>query len=109
VDDGSPGYQGLFPDGSGVTYTAQPGSYWQVYNPSGIDLEFSHGPYIQPTFTNITAVGFFVDTLDGSDNNNQLFFSSFSVSQTIVPEPSRVVLVMVAVGACLMMRRRKVG
>jgi hypothetical protein len=108
------GYQGSFPDGEVVTYTALPGSFWQAYNPSGLDMAFSHGPYTQPTFSNITGVGFFVDTLSllgggPAQNNNQIFVQSFSVSGFVVPEPSRAVLAMVGLGACLMVRRRRIG
>ena len=108
TDPNEAGYQGPFPDGETVSYTFTPGSLWQAINPTGLDIGFDHGNYVTPTFSNVTGVGFFMDTLEPTQNNSQIFINSFSVDGFVVPEPSRALLLATGLIAGLALRRRKV-
>ena len=103
-----PGYQGVFPDGATINYNPAASPFgWKAYNPTGLDLQFGHGSWVTPTFDNVTAVGFYVDTLNftgGPTNNSNLEITGFAVNA--VPEASHAVLSLGALGALMLRRRR---
>lgn len=103
------GYLGIIPDGGIATYTpsSHPTLGWKAYNPNGLDLQWSHGPWVNPTFNDITAVGFYFDTLGFTQNNSDLEIDAFSF--TGIPEPASAVLALAGFSALLLRRRRQIA
>ena len=100
--------QGDLPDGGSVVYNPfTTGLNWKLYNPNGLDLQWTHGSYdyTSSSFTDITAFGFYVDTLNFTQNNSNLEIGSFAV--TAIPEPSRALLLMAGLMGVLLKRRRR--
>ena len=84
-----PGYQGTFPDNTTTVLNSATPTWgsWQPYNPSGLNIQFNHGGFETPTFTNITGFGFYIDTLNFTANTNNLEIDGFSVNALLIPEP----------------------
>jgi len=102
---GEEGFLGQVPDGGIATYNPSVGGFgWKAYNPDGLDLQWSHGGYENPTFDNITAVGFYFDTLVFGQGNNTIDITNFSFSA--VPEPSSALIALGGLGTLLLHRRR---
>lgn len=76
---------------------------WAVYTPSGLDIDFNGVTFTAQNFTNITAVGFYVEHDLFTHNNLDWSISGFSFSQ--VPEPGAFGLTAIALSACLGLRR----
>ena len=88
------------------TYILSPGSItatsdglWALYDPNdtsrlssaagaGLDFDFESGIFADRNFTNITALGIYVEN-DTHDNSNKfLDIFQFSVDASVIPEPS---------------------
>lgn len=104
-----PGWQGLLPDNATTVFDATSPEWgsWQPYNPSGLGIQFTHGGFVTPTLSNVTAVGFYLDTLVFSANTNNLEIDGFSVVANPVPEPGPLaVALLIGVFAVTSARRR---
>jgi len=102
--------QGVFPDGATVTYNpiGLTGLKWRQYDPNGLALQWTHGEYdfTSDSLTDITGLGFYVDTIDPSQKNSQLEINSFMVTG-LIPEPGSIVLAIAGLGMMPGFRRRR--
>lgn len=99
------GYLGVIPDGGTAEFFPDMADLgWKAYDPSGLDLKWAHDVWGEVEFNDITAVGFYFDTLAFSQNNSKLEITS--VSFTAVPEPGSAALALGALGTLLLLRRR---
>jgi hypothetical protein len=100
------GFLGAVPDGGIATYNPiDQGFGWKPYDPDGLDLQWTHGGYLNPTFDNITGVGFYFDTLGFDQNHNDIEIRGFSFSA--VPEHSIAFLAIGGFGMMTLIRKRR--
>jgi hypothetical protein len=101
-----PGRLGDIPDGGSAVFNplANPTLGWKAYAPDGLNLQWQHGDWSPQNFDNITAVGYYFDTLNFTQNNSNLEITGFSFSA--VPEPSSALIALGGFGTLLLRRRR---
>lgn len=103
-----PGYLGPMPTNGVASYNplepSLSGLGWKAYNPDGLDLLWTHGSYGPKVFDEITAVGFYFDTLVIDQNTNKMDIEGFIFGG--IPEPTSVLLALGGIGMLAMRRRR---
>ena len=108
---GPTGTLGTFTQGADLAWTPSAGSLWALYNPAFPNYDHAPGGYTFQTsgFTDITAVGFLIDSDSFSSNAARVEISGFSVNASVVPEPSGTLLqaLIGAAGLGFVGRRRR--
>ncbi|HAU37734.1 MAG TPA: hypothetical protein DCX07_08465 [Phycisphaerales bacterium] len=82
------------------------GKQWAVYSPSNTSIGFSSGTFASVDFNDVEAVGFLMQRGNATGATIYTRITEFSATATVIPEPTT--LVLVGLGACgVLLRRRR--
>jgi len=81
---------------------------WAFYSPSGYDLDFDDDSvFMEHEFTDVQAVGFYVDKDELTAELTWITFSDFEVEAQVIPEPSIALLAALAFTCTVFGKRRR--